>query len=163
MNNRSAIPSWLRMMVMSGAVLSAACNDASGQVSVAPVYQSQQCGDSPAGLSRIESREALAALAGAAGVRGLDGDEAGSVPSVDFDERLVLLVSQGQRPTAGYGIALQGNAAPVNDATVELPVRFSSPDDGAIVAQVLTSPCLVLALEPGDYERVVAGTYHLAL
>lgn len=161
------LPSWLRGSVMSVAVLSAACNDAAGEVSVTSVYRAQQCGEAPAGLSRLENREALAAVVRATGVRGLngglDGEADDSVPSVDFDERLVLLLSEGQRPTAGFGIALQGNTAPVDSATAELPVRFTSPEEGSIVAQVVTNPCLVLALTPGDYERVVAGPYQLPL
>lgn len=75
-------------------------------------------------------------------------------PAVDFSREGVLLVAAGQRPTAGYGLALAEPGARVEDGVATVVVRFDEPASGAILAQVVTSPCLLVRL-PGEGLREV--------
>lgn len=67
-------------------------------------------------------------------------------PAVDFAREVVLLVGMGQRPTAGHGVELLSPAAPVKEGVAGVRVAFRSPAAGAMTAQVITSPCLLVAL-----------------
>lgn len=76
-------------------------------------------------------------------------------PAVDWAREAVLLVGMGQRPTAGYGVELLSSAAPVKEGVAGVRVAFRSPAADALTAQVITSPCLFLAL-PREGLRGVA-------
>lgn len=77
------------------------------------------------------------------------------LPAVDFDSHGVLLVLMGKRQTAGYGLALSpGEAASVADGVATVAVEWHEPDEGAMLAQVLTSPCVMITLPKADYERI---------
>lgn len=76
-------------------------------------------------------------------------------PAVDWTREAVLLVGMGQRPTAGHGVELLSPAAPVKEGVAAVRVAFRSPAADAMTAQVITSPCLVLAL-PREGLRGVA-------
>lgn len=74
------------------------------------------------------------------------------VPVVDFASQVVVYVADRERPSAGHGLALAGASLSVTDRTARLTVRASAPAGPA--AQVVTRPCLWLALTPGSYDRV---------
>lgn len=69
-------------------------------------------------------------------------------------ERMLVLVSMGEQPTGGYALALADTVARVANGNAELKVRVVEPDEGAIVTQALTSPCLLLSVER-DHVRSV--------
>ena len=70
---------------------------------------------------------------------------------VDFERERVLVLYQGRRPTPGYGLRLeQAERLSATGARVTLATLRPPPD--AMLAQVLTSPCLVLALDAGLRE-----------
>jgi hypothetical protein len=126
---------------LAAAALLAGADDkgckADREVPVRVVASGAMCGGGGAGVSarRITSAEDLAAAV----------QEAAS-PSADFAKEAVVLVSAGQKTTAGYGIALASERAPVKDGVAGLRVTLTSPAAGMMSAQVMTSPCLVLAL-----------------
>ncbi|MBV8063328.1 MAG: protease complex subunit PrcB family protein, partial [Nevskia sp.] len=74
-----------------------------------------------------------------------------------------VLVEMGVRLSAGYGIFVSREAS-LNDTTVRLNASLLTPDPGqaAAAAQVVTSPCVLVALPPGSYRaaelRDPAGT-----
>ncbi|MBA1146431.1 protease complex subunit PrcB family protein [Ectothiorhodospiraceae bacterium WFHF3C12] len=77
------------------------------------------------------------------------------LPEVDFDTRGVLLVLMGRRQTAGYGLALaDGEAASLADGVATVAVEWREPDEGAMLAQVLTSPCIMVTLPKSGIERI---------
>ena len=63
------------------------------------------------------------------------------------DDRVLVAISLGTKPTAGYELTLVSWRA---GDVPQIIVRQASPDPDAIVAQVLTVPCLVLRL-PGKW------------
>lgn len=67
------------------------------------------------------------------------------------EDRALLLISQGERPTGGYGISLDESSLDSGQVTVYL--RLRAPGDDELVTQVLTRPCLVLGI-PRDATSV---------
>jgi len=63
------------------------------------------------------------------------------------------LVQMGQRHTGGYGIAVSGDAVQV-EGTLKLYATFFSPAKGAMTTQMITSPCVLVALPGGNYDAV---------
>nr|WP_255199530.1 protease complex subunit PrcB family protein [Marinobacter lutaoensis] len=58
----------------------------------------------------------------------------------------------GQKPTAGYSVRL-ASAALTGD-TLDLSVAVRTPPADSVQAQVMTSPCAILALEPGKWNAI---------
>ena len=56
----------------------------------------------------------------------------------------VLVIYLGQRPTPGYSAEL--DQAEMVDGAVVLSLRATEPESGAMMAQVITTPCLALAI-----------------
>lgn len=82
------------------------------------------------------------------------------------DQRMLVLVSMGERTTGGYALELADPVARVSSGNAELRVRVVEPDAGSMVTQALTSPCLLLSVERDHIrsvsivdtdERVLAG------
>ncbi len=114
------------------------------------LFQGQQCGRQAAApaLSRIADAQALAALARRVGRPFSLSEEP------DFERRIVLLVEMGMRPTTGYGLALAGPVVAVKRSSAELTLAWRRPAPDAMLAQMVTSPCLLLSLPPAGYDRV---------
>lgn len=66
----------------------------------------------------------------------------------------VLLLEAGRRFTAGYALELK-SAEVSAEGVLRLVVEWIVPSYDALVAQTLTSPCIVLQPQPGDYNRAV--------
>ena len=76
-------------------------------------------------------------------------------PTVDFDAEHVVTIQMGQKPTGGYGIELAEPHATLNNGEAFIRLRWIEPAPGAIVTQILTSPCLIISLPKGAYEKIV--------
>lgn len=85
-----------------------------------------------------------------------------TVPAVDNDNELILLVAAGRKPGAGYQLQLEQRHAELHDGVLYLPVTLSTPA-GDRQAAMITSPCLLLAVERGRYQRVVVENMGLQL
>ncbi|MEM7219008.1 MAG: protease complex subunit PrcB family protein [Pseudomonadota bacterium] len=70
----------------------------------------------------------------------------------DAPPRLVA-ISKGPQPTPGYGFALAGPAR-LHEDTVHLRVDWLTPPADKPVAQVMTNPCIVVAIEEGNWRRI---------
>jgi len=61
----------------------------------------------------------------------------------------------GQRPTLGYQIALSGtDNLHITQGQAHLTLDWIQPPADAMVAQMISSPCLLLKLKRGDYTSV---------
>jgi len=76
------------------------------------------------------------------------------VPAVDFDAENVVTIQMGQKPTGGYGIELAEPDATLKDGEALIRLRWIEPAPGSIVTQILTSPCLIVSLPKGAYEKI---------
>jgi protease stability complex PrcB-like protein len=122
-----------------------------------------QCGGDVSGPAAhwISTEGELRAAMGAGGAFGTEP------ASVDFRKEGVLAVYMGQRPTGGYALALHDPAVPIAGGVGTVTVRFDEPPPGAMVTQVLTSPCLLLRIPKEGIRqlRVVdpAGTVRVTV
>ena len=64
-----------------------------------------------------------------------------------------VLVEMGVRLSAGYGLAVSRQAG-FSGGMVSLNASLFSPDAGQMTAQMVTSPCVLVALPPGAYRAV---------
>lgn len=124
-----------------------------GRLEAVTVLQHDQCEGLRAGLTRVD----FAALAG---IRGgtLLGMTSPETDEPTDDDLLLIAISRGSQPTPGYGLTLERVRRDAQTAVIE--VRWSTPESGAMLAQVLTHPCLVVGLAAGDLERVEARDQH---
>ena len=76
-----------------------------------------------------------------------------SLPSVDFATQRLLVAFMGQQSTAGYAIQFDEGVVQ-RDGTLEVTVRFHTPPQGAMLAQVITSPYALAVVDRGPYTRV---------
>ena len=81
-------------------------------------------------------------------------DRSHSLPVVDFRHSRVVLLGMGSRPSSGYALELLDSVIDPGQEVLRLVVRYQEPPPDALTAQVLTSPCLLLAVERGKYRRI---------
>lgn len=75
-------------------------------------------------------------------------------PPVDFDTRMVAGVFAGERPTSGFGVRIVGTHR--DGSALVLSVEEQRPPDGAMTAQVITSPFHLVSLPRYD-GRILFG------
>ena len=101
---------------------------------VRQITQSAYCGLTGPGVAFVRSeadREALLDVSG----QNMATDV---VRKVDLSREALVMVTLGQKPTAGYSVGLQSALA----------------QGEMMVAQVVTSPCAVLAVEPRGWQQI---------
>lgn len=76
------------------------------------------------------------------------------VPSIDFERFGVLVVEMGQQRSAGYGFEAEGVSASVENQTAIVRLECRRPPPGAITAQMLTSPWIMIRLPAGSYGNI---------
>jgi len=103
---------------------------------------SDQCGRDQAALHWVETPSDLPA--------GAESFASASEPVFSAGEP-VLLVYLGQKPTPGYGAELR--EAAVTDGQLRIELEAQEPDPGAMMAQVITRPCVVLRVPSGIDAR----------
>ena len=80
--------------------------------------------------------------------------------AIDFSQSAVFIVFMGSRPTAGYGIELHDDSAHALNDSLTIPAFWKEPAAGMMVAQVMTSPCVVITVQGGSYESVAVRDRH---
>jgi len=78
---------------------------------------------------------------------------AGPAP-VDFSRQGVLRIAMGYKPTAGFSLGLADGEVTVDNGTATVRVTWNEPPAGALVPQMLTSPCLLVRLSRTGFSRV---------
>lgn len=134
------------------AALLAACSATGGAGSVEPnirqVTQSAHCGLTGPGVALASSSAELEALLDVGG----QNMSTGVIRQVNLDKESLVIVTLGQKPTAGYGVGL--SSASKTGQTLKLSMTVTEPAPGMMVAQVITSPCVVLAAAEQDWQRL---------
>ncbi len=76
-------------------------------------------------------------------------------PSVDFEEKVLVFASLGQRSTGGYRVEVTGARYDEAEATVEVAIRETRPGPTCAVTQALTHPFVLASVEAvADAEYV---------
>jgi hypothetical protein len=66
---------------------------------------------------------------------------------LDFSNHRILAIFMGQRPTAGYSLEYIPEKSYSTGSTARITIKYITPPPGAITAQVMTSPCLLLRVQ----------------
>ena len=82
------------------------------------------------------------------------GTQQDLLSQVDFSREGILVVSMGQKPTGGYGLELNREFAVISDNKAVLRVSWIDPPKGAVLPQIITSPCLAIILPKGPYSQI---------
>ena len=78
-----------------------------------------------------------------------------TAPGVDFTRLGVFAVYMGRKPTAGYHVSMASRAAEVGEHNeLTLLVSWIEPPKDAILARVITSPCILVSIPKGNYSMV---------
>ena len=86
-----------------------------------------------------------------------------TLPVVDFSKEHLLLLSMGERPTAGYGISLSQEKLLYSKNEAEIDIVWDEPSANAVVAQIITSPCVLLAIPKQEYKVIkVTDQYRIS-
>lgn len=64
-----------------------------------------------------------------------------------FDQKRLIVIRMGTKPTAGYALALAEKTASLNEGLLTVKLQWVEPQAGAFLAQVITSPCLILEVD----------------
>lgn len=115
---------------------------------VTELHRSIDCGtpDRQAGLRYFSDAAALRDW--------LDANEQSlGVSDADLpDGQALLLVEMGRRKTGGYFIKVSDSAYLDRDRMLWLQGTWTSPDPDRMVTQMISSPCVLLALPARDYR-----------
>lgn len=124
-------------------------------VSVNTLHAGANCGREEAApaVRYIQEQAELERLFGASRSH-LVGSAPSAAPQVDFERHAVVLVEMGQKPTGGYRLELGSEAMTVSDGTARLVVNWHEPEEGMLLTQALTSPCLLVQVPQDDYRAV---------
>ena len=73
---------------------------------------------------------------------------------VDFSREGIFIAAMGQKPTGGYGLHLARESAAIKNEAAVLKVTWVEPQKGAMLPQMITSPCLAISLPKGPYSQI---------
>lgn len=82
------------------------------------------------------------------------GGSAEERPPLNFAEERLIFLQMGARRTGGFRLDLADEIATLVDKTLVISVVWQEPSKGDLVTQMLTHPCLLLAVPHGDYQRI---------
>jgi protease stability complex PrcB-like protein len=140
------------LLLLAGVALAACTTRYSETADGAPLARqitaSDQCGVGSEGLTYIDNKDDLAQL----GDWPMQNLSMKPLNALDFDREHILIVGLGQKPTGGYGLTLANSQ--IESDTLKLTMILHRPAPDAMVTQVLTTPCAVLAITPERWESV---------
>jgi hypothetical protein len=134
--------------ILSVALVMNACATQPVTGTVEVLHAAPHCpGDKQRQVRLLEDQSALDAL----WRRGIGGPAA-NAPTPDFSRKLVIYLADSEKPTAGYGLRLSRPEMTVSCGVAAVHIETSEPV--GYTAQMISRPCLLLALPDGDYERL---------
>ncbi len=109
------------------------------------VLQHGQCQGVDSGVTRVDYAD-LARIRGS-NLLSLSTPDRGETGNL-----LLVAISRGEQPTAGYALSLDSASAEGTKALIR--VRWDSPSADAVLAQVITHPCLVVGLPSASFSQL---------
>ena len=79
---------------------------------------------------------------------------ADGLADIDFAEADLLLIWMGRKRTGGYALDAVGDRAAIENRSAIVPVRRIEPPQGAVVAQMITNPYLLLRIGEGAFDTI---------
>lgn len=144
------------IFMLSGLVLG--CT--SEPVKIKEVYASNQCALGQEGVRVVETMAELNAIKAP---RARFDAAAPAEAGIDFEQHHLIVVAMGSQPSSGYGVVLADDKGEVRSGGVHLAIEFQRPSSDKVYAQMMTSPCLVVALPKGSYNQIIVRNKRLRL
>jgi len=119
--------------------------DGQPQLAAIEVLNYANCQGAERGVRQVSYAQ-VAKLRGST-LLGMTTEISGEPPEI-----ILLSVFKGAQPTPGFSFSLI--AASLVQGTAELTVQWHEPDPNMVQAQMMTYPCLVIGIEPGDFTAV---------
>ncbi len=150
---------FLRSLALCLLLPLAGCKNTTGEpnsVALETLYQHGQCGgERTASAILIDNAEALSEWWQVLARMTLPAPQLPApLRQVDWREHNIVIIQAGSQPSAGYALNLADNTANVEEQTLIINVRLEKPPRDAMVAQVITSPCMAVAAAKGSYNAV---------
>ena len=144
----------VRRLVLAGLIGATVACTGPTRLEAVTLLQHGQCQGATAGVRLITYAE-LAQLRGTNLLSMTGGDATPAAGAGDDQDPLLIAISRGPQPTAGYSIAFE--SAMLDQGTARLSVRWQTPAADTVQAQVITHPCLVVALPRVAVKRVTVA------
>ncbi len=138
----------MRNALLAGCLLLGACDRGVG-LAATEVLNNTDCKGAADGIRKVS-------YADVAGLRGsmLLSMSAPDTATDQTGELVLISLSKGRQPTPGYGFRLDDVRLRERVATIEFSWFAPAPESAQ--AQVITYPCLVVGIEPADFDTVRA-------
>lgn len=137
----------MQRAILFNLVLLCACTTDQG-VPITEILNHRNCQSVAAGLSTV-TFEQVAAIRGSKLI-GMTNDIDTEQP-----ELALVVISKGPQPTPGYAFRLTAVRTIGTAAVIE--VEWLEPPPDAVLAQVITHPCLVVGIESAGYETLTVS------
>jgi len=114
------------------------------------ITQSAHCGLTGPGVAYVQTAERLQQLLGLPA----QNMAVQQLRQVDLAKEHLLFVTLGEKPTGGYSVSLASSSIenPGNILRLAMTVRAPAPE--TMVSQVITSPCVVLAVPAAGWPEI---------
>ena len=73
---------------------------------------------------------------------------------LDFGRLNVIVISMGQKPTPGYSVDVPESSVALQGTSLTIRSIWQQPPEGAILAQVITNPCIAITVTAAEYSTV---------
>lgn len=145
----------LSLFVISGCLASNADPEMKYTINVETLYSDSNCGNNSnqAFATLINSQDQFYQTWQSLHSMRLGG-KFPVAPKVDFTTHNVLLIQMGRKNSGGYRLELAHTTATLKDKIAIIHIDWIEPKEGSFVIQALTSPCLLLKIERGDYQTI---------
>lgn len=114
------------------------------------VIQSAHCGLTGPGLAFVQTSEGLQKLLELPA----QNMAVQQLRQVDLEKEHLLFVTLGEKPTGGYSVSLASASVESTENTLRLSMAVRSPAPGTMVTQVITSPCVVVAVPANNWPEI---------
>jgi hypothetical protein len=108
----------------------------------------------------IAARDELDQVFGAQNALQLPAQDRKEALDVDFSTFRMLMVNMGQKPTAGYSLALDPQGGSISRQTAHITLIWTEPAPGMVTAQVVTHPFILLTISKGGFDSVKIVDQH---
>ena len=80
--------------------------------------------------------------------------------ALDFGQVTVIVISMGQKPTPGYAVEVPEGSAALQGGSLNIVSVWQQPAEGAILPQVVTSPCVAITIPRARFNAVKIENQH---
>ena len=82
------------------------------------------------------------------------GEEENRAADLEFSQVSIIVISMGQQPTPGYAIEVPEGSVTLRGTSLAISTIWKQPPEDAILAQMLTSPCIAFTIPTTQYTTV---------